>query len=265
MNTPVSNSMFARIKSELHRIEEHEDVKILLAVESGSRAWGFHSPDSDYDVRFLYARPPQWHYRLGKRRDVLEYPIDTELDVSGWELRKALELMLGSNAVVGEWLQSPIVYAHDPRAVSELRNFAERCLNRRSVTWHYLSLAERQLARLMTPDGGVRLKRFFYVLRPVLSLRWMRLHDRPMPPMDMKALRAGCDLSLPEENALDELTAQKMAAQERAETTQRDPVLDTLITQELEVARDWLKASPSASKAALEEEAHALHLALSPH
>ena len=264
MNKPVSDDMFAKIKEELRQIDRRENIQMLLAVESGSRAWGFHSPDSDYDVRFIYTRPPEWHYRLGKRRDVVEYPIDTELDLSGWELRKALELMLGSNAVVGEWLQSPIVYAQNTDAVAELRGFADRCLNRRSTTWHYLSLADRQLSRLLTPEGGVRLKRFFYILRPVLSMRWMRLHSRAMAPMNMTELRRDCALSFAEETALTTLTEQKMLVQERAEIARRDPTLDRLVESELHLAREWLEQTSAGPRSQLEEEANALHLALSP-
>ena len=166
MTDPVSPGMKALIRARLTEIAQEEGIRILFAIESGSRAWGFHSPDSDYDVRFVYARPLDWHLSLGKKRDVVERPIDAELDLSGWELSKALTLTLGSNAVIAEWLQSPVTYQDDPAARAALTDFAARALDRKSVSWHYLSLMRRQMARLEAPDGGIRLKRFFLRAAP---------------------------------------------------------------------------------------------------
>ncbi|MEP2138000.1 MAG: nucleotidyltransferase domain-containing protein, partial [Erythrobacter sp.] len=143
----VSDEMRTVILERIKQIEVEENARIILAVESGSRAWGFHSPDSDYDVRFIYTRTREWHYRLGKKSDVIERPIDDELDLSGWELSKTLTLTLGSNAVVAEWLQSPIVYYADPNAVAALTDFARTALDRKSVTWHYVNLAQRHYDR----------------------------------------------------------------------------------------------------------------------
>jgi len=264
MTAAVSDAMRDQIVARLRQIEEEEDVTILFAIESGSRAWGFHSPDSDYDVRFVYARPRAWHYRLQKKRDVIERPIDDELDISGWELRKALTLALGSNAVIAEWLQSPIMYLADPGAVEKLLTFARRALDRRSVTWHYLALLQRQQSRLLGPDGGIRIKRYFYVLRPALALRWMRLNDAAMPPMNMMRLRAGCDLSSETIAALDHLTNLKMRSRERAETHVADPLLDDLVAQEVALAQAWLGNSDKPSVQNLWDDANALHLDLSP-
>ena len=103
-----------RILLQLQQLEKTEGITILHAVESGSRAWGFPSPDSDYDVRFIYVRSCEAYLRLEKRRDVLELPIDEELDISGWDLDKALRLLHGSNPTLFEWCQSPIVYKTTP-------------------------------------------------------------------------------------------------------------------------------------------------------
>lgn len=260
---PVSNTMRTTISDRLAQIEAEEDVRILLAVESGSRAWGFHSPDSDYDVRFIYTRPIAWHYRLGKKRDVIERPIDDELDLSGWELSKALTLTLGSNAVVAEWLQSPIVYRSEPEAVDRLTDFAHTALERKSVTWHYVNLAQRQIDRLYDDQGRVRIKRYFYVLRPVLALRWMRLACEPMPPMHMDALRAGANLDAATSDALDHLTEQKMAAKERGTLSSVSPALETLVSQEMELARKWLAKAPRTENPHLLDRASQLHYDLS--
>lgn len=263
MTGPISEEMAGLIRRKLTEIAAEEEVRLLFAIESGSRAWGFHSPDSDYDVRFVYARPRRWHYALGARRDVIERPIDDELDISGWELSKALELALGSNMVIAEWLQSPLVYVADQNAVTALTLFCERAFDRKSASWHYLSLLRKQQKRLHDPDGRVRLKRFFYMLRPALALRWMRLCDRPMPPMHMAALIEGADLGADVTAAIDQLTVAKKAATESSAIVDPDPRLTALIAAEAAAAEDWLSAFQAVSRADLRAEADALHLALS--
>lgn len=263
MTDAVSPEMQDIIRRKLAEIEHEEQAKILFAIESGSRAWGFHSPDSDYDVRFVYARPAEWHYALGKKRDVIERPIDDELDLSGWELSKTLSLMLGSNAVIAEWLQSPIVYLSETAAVAELTEFARRVLDRRSVTWHYLSLLRRQQTRLIGPDGQPRLKRFFYILRPALALRWMRLHGTAVPPMDMQNLLDGCALSEAELIAIDALTELKKQASERAAGIDVDPLLWQIVNKEIAETESWLEQPGSKQQVDYWGEASALHMRLS--
>ncbi|MEO1138836.1 MAG: nucleotidyltransferase domain-containing protein [Pseudomonadota bacterium] len=263
MTEPVCPAMRSNIQKVLNAIEEEDGVRILLAVESGSRAWGFHSPDSDYDVRFVYARPKDWHYRVGKKRDVIERPIDAELDVSGWELSKALQLALGSNAVVAEWLQSPILYRSLPGVIDQLTAFTERALSRKSVTWHYLSLLKRQQSRVLAPDGSLRVKRWFYILRPALALRWLRLNERAMPPMDLARLRAETDLSDPVSDAMDALLVRKMAAKEQATMTEVDPLLDNLVHSEWRAAEAWVASAGWQDRDELWAEATHLHMALS--
>src|SRR4051794_14574214 len=102
-----------RVSAALLAVEHEKDVRVLYACESGSRAWGFASRDSDYDVPFLYVHERDWYLSVDDRRDVLEYPLRDELDVSGWELRKALRLLRKSNPPLLEWLNSPMVYRDD--------------------------------------------------------------------------------------------------------------------------------------------------------
>lgn len=263
MSDAVGPDMMRDIGARLDEIEAEDGVRILLAVESGSRAWGFHSPDSDYDVRFLYARPLDWHYRLDATRDVIERPIDAELDISGWDLGKALKLMLGSNAALSEWLQSPIVYRADPDATAALRTLAQDVLDRRAMTWHYKSMLTNQIARHMTLEGRVKLKRYFYALRPSLTLRWMRLHDSAIPPMDMSTLCDGCDLPKVVARQLDDLTARKRESHEAASAEVSVPLLDELIASELSLAEDWLSNAPDRPPRDAWDVANRLHLALS--
>ena len=259
MTQAVSDKMRAVIQDRLDQIEREEGARILFAIESGSRAWGFHSPDSDYDVRFVYVRPVEWHLGLRPRRDVIEYPIDDELDLAGWDLGKALGLAIKSNAVIAEWLQSPVLYRAAPGAREALEGFARQALTRRPVTWHYAALLHRQMERGVEGDQ-VRIKRFFYALRPALALRWMRLHDAAMAPMDMASLMAGADLSGAQADAIAALIARKKLLVERAETEAPDPLLFQLIRDEQARAEEWLSGpAEKAPQADLWDKAEALN------
>ncbi len=123
-NHPLSSAMRTRVQEELERLERERNVKVLYACESGSRAWGFASPDSDYDVRFVYVEKPDWFVQVDAPRDVIERPLDDELDVSGWELRKTLGLLRKSNPTLLEWLDSPLVYRQEDQATARLRQLA---------------------------------------------------------------------------------------------------------------------------------------------
>ena len=118
--------MRKKIQTQLRRIEEEESIKILLAVESGSRAWGFASPDSDYDVRFIYIRRMEDYLKLEKVRDVIELPMDDVLDMNGWDLQKTLRLLYKSNPTLFEWFSSPIVYQETEFA--DISHQKKRCI-----------------------------------------------------------------------------------------------------------------------------------------
>lgn len=247
MTEAVSAAWHATIRTKLDDIAREENVTVLLAVESGSRAWGFHSTDSDYDVRFIYARPVDWHLRVTPGRDVIERPVSDELDLSGWDLRKTLGLILGSNAVALEWLQSPIIYAEMPGFRATLTDFAHGTLRRRPVMWHYRRLAERQMERPHNPDGSLRLKRYFYLVRPILSLRWLRLHPGlAVPPMDMTRLMAECNLPRGLETAILELIELKKTLTEGDGIRETPAEADALIRAELAKAVEELHATSDA-------------------
>lgn len=257
--TAVSDAMRGTITAALDDIAATEGVRILLAIESGSRAWGFHSPDSDYDVRFIYTHGIDWHLSVEPGRDVIERPISGELDLSGWDLRKTLGLILRSNAVALEWLRSPITYTEAPEFRADLLAFARDALRRVPVTWHYRRLAERQVSRLTGPEGGARLKRYFYVIRPVLALRWLRLHgSSAAPPMDMATLVSECDLPDDVQVALDALTRAKMAAKEMGTTSQTPSVLDDLIATEMAHAATALEGAEPEPRQKMRPRADAL-------
>ena len=135
------NEVFQRVQDALAQVEAERDVRVLFACESGSRAWGFASRDSDYDVRFLYAHRRDWYLSVEDRRDVIERPIADDLDVSGWELRKALRLLRKSNPPLLEWLQSPVVYRRDPVFTTEFGVLASEFYSPRRCFAHYLHMA----------------------------------------------------------------------------------------------------------------------------
>lgn len=173
------------IVSRLREIEEKEKVHILLAVESGSRAWGFASPDSDYDVRFIYIRPKEDYLRLESTRDVIELPINDVLDINGWDLQKTLRLLYKSNPTLFEWFSSPIVYMETEFARKFRRIMNEYFSEKRSL-YHYISMAEGNFREYLRQDM-VRTKKYFYVLRPILACRWILDKGTP-PPMLFREL-----------------------------------------------------------------------------
>ena len=130
------------IYKKLQEIEQQENVKILLAVESGSRAWGFASPDSDYDVRFIYVRPKEEYLRLDKVRDVIELPIDNILDINGWDIQKTLRLLYKSNPTLFEWFSSPIIYLETAFA-DEFRKIMTEYFSTKKSLYHYIGMAEK--------------------------------------------------------------------------------------------------------------------------
>lgn len=184
----------AQVDAILDAIRFQHGVHIPLAIESGSRAWGFPSPDSDYDGRFIYVRPARQALTIWPRRDVIETPLVGDMDVNGWDLSKALRLLLKGNAVVVEWLQSPILYNAQPWFRDELLAFAERWLDRDMVLTHYLHLGRRQKILHLDGQAEVPLKKVFYVLRPAVALRWLRLNPgKAVAPMHLPTLMAECD------------------------------------------------------------------------
>ena len=173
------------IIEKLAQIERKEDIKILHAVESGSRAWGFPSPDSDYDVRFIYVRKPEYYLKLEKTRDVIELPINDTLDINGWDLNKTLRLLHGSNPTLFEWMSSPIVYRQTD-FIDRLSPILDSYFSCKSGLHHYLSMAEGNYRDYLKSDM-VKIKKYFYVLRPVLACKWI-LHKQTKPPMLFSAL-----------------------------------------------------------------------------
>jgi len=168
------------IREKLKEIEGQERVRIIGAFESGSRAWGFASPDSDYDVRFIYVRERNDYLRLDEVRDVIEWQLDETLDINGWDLQKTLRLLYKSNPVVFEWCASPIAYK-ETELFQRLKALVPMYFSCKRGAYHYCHMADNNYREyLQTPM--VRLKKYFYVLRPILAAQWI-LRERCSPPM----------------------------------------------------------------------------------
>ena len=176
------------IPQKLLEIEREYGITILHAVESGSRAWDFASPDSDYDVRFIYVRKPEEYLRLDDTRDVLEFPIDDTWDVCGWDLKKALRLLYASNPTLFEWAASPIVYHTTDLWRECVLPILPHYFQPRKDIFHYLSMAHNN-SRSVLGLEMIKAKKPLYVLRPLLAARWVMERKAP-PPMRFSELTA---------------------------------------------------------------------------
>lgn len=231
--------MKARIKQALREIEKRENIEILYAVESGSRAWGFPSKDSDYDVRFIYRREKDWYLKLEKTADHLEFPIDAQLDICGWDLDKTLKLLQKSNPALLEWLHSPIVYQADPQFIIELSTLSEKNLNEQRLIYHYLHMADGNYREYLKKEY-VRIKKYFYVLRPVLACMWIKeYHQRP--PVEFEKLLELPDLSPELLKVINELLSRKKSGDE-LDIEMAIPQLNIFLEQQLQFFSEYVKS-----------------------
>ena len=239
----------AYIQSALTSIEAEHSVRFLFAIESGSRAWGFPSPDSDFDVRFVYARQRDWYLDLFQGRDVIEVPLEGDWDINGWDVRKAIQLLLKPNPVLLEWLASPIRYRWDEASCEALLGFATSHVSPQACAPHYFHLARKQWQAYIDGAEKVNLKKYFYVLRPTLALRWLRLNPDRLPPMNLHDLLEGADVSGALKSDLARLLEIKAASSEVG-VGDRLNSIDTIISEELHLAEATLPARSAPSDAA---------------
>ena len=235
--------MRERVLQELLRIERQNNVRILLAVESGSRAWGFASPDSDYDVRFVYAHERDWYLSIfedaAKREgdspkpqgNVIEEMLPGRLDINGWDLRKSLRLFSKCNLALNEWLGSPIVYSEAPGFRERFLRMIPHYFNPIGAMHHYRSMADRAITEHLT-DGQIAIKKLFYVLRPLLACRWIR-HTVAQPPTEFEKLTLPAWVTAEEKAWIASLLEQKSEAAE-AHTVTLDADRATRIRSELD-------------------------------
>lgn len=180
--------MRTEILENLKDLEVKENIEILYACESGSRAWGFPSADSDYDVRFIYVRSKDWYLRVDHEycRDVVEKPINDLLDINGWDLKKALKLLRKSNPTLIEWFNSPIVYKQNNKFTEAFNKLILKLYSPRSCFYHYSHMANGNFREYLQGET-VRIKKYFYVLRPILAMKWIE-QERGVVPMEFEVL-----------------------------------------------------------------------------
>ncbi|MBI3901917.1 MAG: nucleotidyltransferase domain-containing protein [Nitrosomonadales bacterium] len=223
--------MHQRIQETLTRIEAEHEVRILYACESGSRGWGFASADSDWDVRFIYCHPRDWYLSVEEGRDVIELPIDDDLlDANGWDLRKSLRLMKKSNPVLLEWLASPIVYREDAEAMAAYRLLAQDFYQPATCLHHYLHMAKGNFREYLQGEM-VWMKKYFYVLRPVLACLWIE-RGQGVVPMAFDDLVAGVVKDGELKNSIVKLAELKKSGAEM-DNGLRIPVIHSFLEREI--------------------------------
>lgn len=232
--------MKEKIIKELSKIEEKENLKIIYAVESGSRAWGFAGTDSDYDVRFIYVRNEEFYLKLEDTRDVLEYPINDLLDISGWDISKALKLAHSSNPSLYEWFQSPIVYK-EHNSINELRKIFKEYFSVNKISRHYYNMAENHNHNYIKNKEEVNVKKYFYLLRAILSAKYV-LDNKDVPPIEFNKLRK---ILVPENinQIIDKMLEIKMNSKEK-QVIQKNKELDVYIENLFVEAKNRINILP---------------------
>ncbi|MEZ5299579.1 MAG: nucleotidyltransferase domain-containing protein [Verrucomicrobiales bacterium] len=237
MLTPTEH----QIRERLARVEEYSGVRLLFAAEAGSRAWGFASPDSDFDVRFVFARSPERYLSVRALDEQIGPIMEGDLDLAGWDLRKALRLLAKSNGPLLEWLGSPIRYAGDDRLVENWRALAAEVLCPRRLAAHYAGMANGAWQRCAEQGAAASAKRLLYAARALLAARWVATRAA-IPPVRFADLVAGQAGELPPgiPAALDQLAAAK---RELAESDPAPPCAEL---------RDFLRSETMAIAATVE-------------
>lgn len=186
--------MHVKINHYLDAIEKENQIRILFACETGSRAWGFPSPDSDYDIRIIYVHEKDWYLSLTEKKDSLQQMLDNDLiDITGWDLRKSLRLLIKSNPALLERIQSSILYRHDDQFLQPIIELANNSYSRIATIHHYLSMAKKFFAEIVDEDE-YKLKKFFYALRSATACLWI-LEKQAIPPIDFLKMLGGLDIS----------------------------------------------------------------------
>lgn len=233
-----------KIKTTLEELETIYSIRVLYAVESGSRAWGFASTDSDWDVRFIYVHKPEWYFSIEKRKDCIEQMLPDKLDFSGWEITKALNLFRKSNPPLLEWLRSPYIYMENGSFAAKLRILSNTYFSPKSCIYHYLNMAERNYKDYFE-DSTVPIKKYFYMLRPLLACRWILKHCS-MAPMEFLLLVEDAQLEMPVRREIDKLFVRKIKGEE-LKREQPIAILNSYIENEVKFFTDYVSGVPTAA------------------
>lgn len=220
------------ILEKIKEIEQLHNIKILFAVESGSRAWGFPSKDSDYDVRFVYIKHPEWYLSIDEKRDVIEVPINDLLDINGWDIRKALKLFRKSNPPLLEWLESNIIYYENYGFRDEMRSLKEQVFSPKASMHHYLSMAKGNFREYLQGEH-VKIKKYFYVLRPILACLWIEKYNTNPPILFQELVEDLLSSKSELKKGLDLLLTKKMSGDEM-DFEQHIDVINEFIEMEID-------------------------------
>ena len=216
----IVDNMRELILQKLNEIEARENVKIIYAAESGSRAWGFASTNADYDVRFIYIRQLEDYLRLNEIRDVIEWQLDETLDINGWDIKKTLMLMHKSNPTLFEWGNSPVVYRTTDEWERVMELFPGYFMVKPGL-YHYLSMAKGNYREYLKRDS-VLVKKYLYVIRPVLACRWIINKGTPPPVLFTELLEVVTDAALTDE--IHKLLELKISYPEKKEVPRIEPL-----------------------------------------
>jgi len=200
-------SVHSVIAEHLANLMQQYGCRLLFAGESGSRAWGLHAPDSDYDVRCIYSHPAHWYLSIEDLRESIETVFPDDIDIAGYELRKALRLFSTCNIPINEQIQNPVSYDCDPLFVECLRALIPTYFNRKRALFHYANIAAQTIPQVQ----GVRivLHRVFYIIRPLLACEWIEKYVS-MPPTEFQKLLDADLLTLPLLNEITDIMQQKV-------------------------------------------------------
>ena len=230
--------MQKEILHHLSELEKEKNIKILYAVESGSRAWGFASTDSDWDVRFIYVHDIDWYLSIEEKKDNIEVMLPNDIDFAGWELKKTLLLFRKSNPPLLEWLRSPIIYSEKYETANKLRNASKEYFNAKSCLYHYLHMANGNYTAYFK-DELVKLKKYFYVLRPLLACSWIE-HTGKMAPMEFEKL---VKAEISDENLLAAINALLIRKKngEELDKGKKIKIIDDFIINKLQYFKEYVK------------------------
>ena len=201
------------IQTELDRISNEQQLTILYSCESGSRGWGFASPDSDYDVRFIYVKPVEWYLTIQDRKDQIDLFLSHDLDLNGWDIGKLLRLLYKSNATPYEWLQSPVVYRKNETFQNALWTLAQQYFQPRATLRHYIGLAKNAYRSGLISESEINVKKLFYVLRPLFAALWIA-ERKSIAPMAFSELMPVLEAHPVIKALIDDLWQQKIEAKE---------------------------------------------------
>ena len=225
---------------KIREIEEKENIKVLHAIESGSRAWGFASPDSDYDVRFIYVHNKDFYLSLRENKDFINWELNEMLDINGWDLKKVLKHFHKSNATLFEWSNSPVVYYTTDEWKNIYDSVGCKYFAAKSFLYHYYGTANKNYNKYLCEDM-VKYKKYFYVLRPILACKWIEENRCPPPVLFDELFNTVLEDEMKE--IIEGLLAKKIRMSE-ADKAPRIEVINKYIEKRLAYYKQLVEAMP---------------------